>query len=243
MISEQLNSLKKNKRTLIRKNRLSFSGNFDLSKEDLFEKIPIETKFTKGKSLNFDRHELSKNEEIKFNKKFSKFLKSLVNHMENPEIVYLLDYLIRIYSIDSFNTEELIFIILPFEKFEDQLLTLTTKYKSRFKPLAHSKNAMANIFVKDYKLFNRILVEYYSFYPVLKQFLTDLEYYLVISLKNSNTNYINEILAICCHLKHFNETEKIKKFCVSLESYFEDSEYFFSKLSAILETKENIINK
>ena len=62
--------------------------------------------YTKPSSIHFDRHHLSEREENKFNSEFSIFLKQMIEHMNDADIEYKLEYFVRVFSIDTFNPKE-----------------------------------------------------------------------------------------------------------------------------------------
>lgn len=152
MLKDQLLELQHSRKTLVSdyKSSMKFIDDENVDKNMLFDLLPFKTEFTTRKALNFDRHTLSSREEKKFNKKFAPFVKSLLSRMDDPQINILLEFIIRIYNIDTFNSKELQFLLLPFPKYFTQLSSLSMKRDSLFKNMkSYSYPFIASMILKD----------------------------------------------------------------------------------------------
>lgn len=221
MLKNQLEDIRRSRKTGLnnRKSEITFVPDEDLDKYTLFEKINYESSYLKPKSLNFDRHIFSDVEENKFNAKFSKFLKSLIIKIKDEDSKYLLEYLIRVYSIDTFNSKELIYLLLPFKKFEKQLMQLSRNIKNRFSEMEkYSYQLISKIIVSDRTLFNSY-IQYFEFYDYLKEFLDLTIENIIERIKFSKTDYLNEFYKILKILIEKNHQSK------ALEIYQKSKEY------------------
>ena len=101
MLKEQLLELQKSKKTIFSeyKSSIRFIEDDDVDINTIFDSLQFKSEYTTLKSLNFDRQRLSQREEIKFNKKFSPFLKGLISNTKDRQFDILLEFLIRIYLI------------------------------------------------------------------------------------------------------------------------------------------------
>lgn len=177
----------------------------------LFNNLPIQTAFTTPKSLSFDRHTLSEKEEKKFNLRFAPFLRSLISSLDTPHIEILLEYMVRIYSIDTFNPHELIFLLLPFQKYFEQLKILAKNTNNKLMKLtAYSIQAISRIIIQDERLLMNF-VQYFRNYESLKGFLNKVLNEVVELIKPASANYLGEMHRIMEHLiNHGNELKALE---------------------------------
>ncbi|ELA42701.1 uncharacterized protein VICG_00016 [Vittaforma corneae ATCC 50505] len=198
MLREQLEELQRTKRTLLHtKNALiRFVLDEDVDSLTLFNNLPFPTSFTTQKSLSFDRHTLSEKEEKRFNSRFAPFLRNLISKSKHPGIDILLEYLMRIYCIDTFNPQELTFLLLPFKKYFNQLQIIAKNTKNQFSSLkSYSISSISRIIVKDKRLMLDF-VKYFNAYEVLKEFLDKTMDEIIDILKASDMDYLSEIYKI-----------------------------------------------
>lgn len=223
MLSEQLNIIKNQRKAFLRNknNRIRFL-NEDIDLEMVLNNIKMKHSYFKSKSLYFDRHVLSHNEELKFNRKMKKFIINLILHMERDDILYILEYLVRIYNIDTYNTTEFIFILLPYEKYIDQIKKLT--YKGNVEITHYTYENIAKYFIFNYQHMN-MFVKYYDYYDTLSLFLNHIIFKMAIFLQYSKTNYMSEFMEIFIKLKKIHQTELIKNLYTKMKNYFNSTEF------------------
>ncbi|KAL6122815.1 hypothetical protein NUSPORA_00073 [Nucleospora cyclopteri] len=223
MLLNQLKIIKKDKRTFLR-NKKGIISFFDqeMSAETLCNLIKIKSIYTRSKSILFDRHQLSEKEEIKFNLRFQKYLETLINRMDDQNIDVLLEYLVRIYNIDTFNQEELLFLLLPYERYEDQIVKLSNKMKYPIK--SYTLEAICRFFIHDNDNF-LLFVKYFKHFNKLRDFLIKSLLGISKIMKNSKKNFLNEFLEIFERLNDFSEKTFIIEICANLKQYFNSKDF------------------
>ncbi|KAM0680804.1 hypothetical protein GINT2_001078 [Glugoides intestinalis] len=227
MLKEQLQELKKSKKTLLyAKNALiRFVLNDEVDLNTLFYNLPFSTQFTTKKSLSFDRHTFSEREEKKFNKKFAPFLKSLISKIDDDNIDIMLEYLLRVYSIDTFNKKELTFILLPRERYFNQLKTIAVNTENEFHKMnKYSAKAIAHIMIENRNMF-LMFVEYFDHYDILKDFLDRTLEYIIEMLPSTSYDYLSELYQIFSILIKKNHQDKAKMVYKRLQSYLNAPEF------------------
>lgn len=243
MLKDQLEEIRKKRRTLFDARKpatIRFIEEDDLDTETLLNLITLGSCYTKPKSLNFDRHQLSEKEEARFNLKFTPFLKSIISRMHDDKIGYLLEYLVRIYSIDTFNQRELIFLLLPFKQYFSQLSAISKMGRSQFSSLnAYSVHSIAKILLRDRNLFVQY-VEYFNHYHTLKDFLDRSLDELIEMVKSSNFDYIDEFYQIMTILIDQSAHAKALEIYHRMKSYLDSDE--FVKLLAPYNLEKDLLS-
>ncbi|ORD97159.1 hypothetical protein HERIO_976 [Hepatospora eriocheir] len=227
MLGEQLRLIKLSRQTHLvhKKSRITFIESDDVTIETLYQFLPFESQYTRPKSIYFDRHRLSLAEESRFNSKFRKYLLSLIKNMNYEGIEYLLEYLVRVYSIDSFNTEELLFLLFPFKKYEDLIVKLTKYHTSCFgKITGYSVHSLSKLFTTNCVTMN-YYVKYFEFYPIFKDFLNRSLSFIVKILKSGKSNYIAEFMVIFNYLEKHGEIDLILQTYKSMSKYLNSDEF------------------
>ncbi|OQS54533.1 hypothetical protein EHP00_39 [Ecytonucleospora hepatopenaei] len=224
ILKKQLESIKSKKKTFLRvkKAKIFFIEDEDLDVSTILERIDLKHKFFSKKSLKFDRHTLSKNEENVFNSSMQKFLYTLQPIMKKHDISYILEYLVRIYNIDTYNIHELLFLILPYSKYEDQIEKLTYKYSFHIK--SYNICSLSRFFTYNSKNF-RMFVKYFDFYQENEKFLLQILDEISKILCNSKTNYMGEFLIIFKKLIIYNRQSVIENTYKNMKKYFVSSEF------------------
>lgn len=227
MLKEQLDKIQQTKRTRLhtKASLIHFIDDEEIDMHTLFCNLPIVTSFTGTKSLSFDRHTLSEKEERKFNLKFVPFLKSLIVEMDRPDINILLEYLLRVYNIDTFNPRELMFLLLPFKKYFSQLVSIAKNVKSPLSTLkVHSTGAIARIICKDVKMM-RNYVEYFKNYDAICDFLDRTLDEVIDVLKAGDLEYLGEMYEILSHLIQNGKNQKVLEIYHRTRSYLNTPEF------------------
>lgn len=227
MLKEQLEELRRTKRTLLhaKDTLVRFIRDEDVDTLTLFNNLPFSTPFTSQKSLSFDRHTLSEKEEKKFNSKFAPFLKNLISEFKSPDIDILLEYLVRVYCIDTFNPQELTFLLLPFKKYFDQLQTIARNTKNPFSNLrSYSISSISRILVRDRRLM-LAFVEYFNAYEMLKEFLDRAMDEIIELLKTSSVDYLSEIYKIMVLLIQQNNPLKALQIYHRMRTYLSTDDF------------------
>lgn len=227
MLREQLKELKKSMKTLLnyKKALIKFIPNGDVDSHTLFYNLPFPTQFTTKKSLSIDRHTFSEKEERKFNKKFAPFLKSLISNIDDENIDILLEYLLRVYSIDTFNTKELTFLLLPRERYFNQLHTIALNTQNEFSKMQkYSPKAIAHIMIKNRSMF-LMFIEYFEHYDLFEEFLDRILEYMIEILPSTNYDYLSEFYQILSVLIKKNHQVKAKMVYDKLNSYLNAPEF------------------
>lgn len=209
MIRSQLQRIKESRMSkhIQTKRRILFGDTSDLDDETILEAIPIQTPFTKPKSLNFDRQRHTMDEEEKFNIKFSKFLKTLVRYGDVKDVEYLFDYLVRRYSCDTFNQKEMIFFLLPFKKYYSQVLSLssTSGFNYFIVQPTYSYQFIGNVCLKD-KCFFDFLVGYFEYFEHVREFCTEVLRYIVPGVRNTDSDFSMQFFEIISSLVKCGES-------------------------------------
>jgi len=243
MLKDQLEEIRKKRRTLFDTRNsatVRFIEEDDVDTETLLNLITFGSSFTKPKSLNFDRHQLSEKEEAKFNLKFTPFLKSIISRMHDDGIGYLLEYLVRIYSIDTFNQKELTFLLLPFKQYFSQLSAISKMGRSQFSSLkAYSIHSISKILLRDRTLFVQY-VEYFKHYHTLKDFLDRSLDELIEMVKSSNFDYVDEFYQIMTILIDQSAHAKALEIYHRMKSYLDSDE--FVKLLAPYNLEKDLLS-
>lgn len=227
MLKEQLHEIKKSRKTLLhtRKSLISFIPDQIIDNSTLLSMINIKSDYITQRSLHFERNSLSEKEEYKFNVKFSKFLKSLITEMETPGIEYCLEYLTRIYLIDTYNTNETILLLFPFKKYFEQLKILCKNSENSFaSSKIYSTKSIAKYFLKDVRNFNNF-VEYFKYYDKLSVFLDKTMDHVVEILKNSRDDYLSEIYQIFVNLIENGHSKKALMIYHRIKSYLDNDSF------------------
>lgn len=240
MIRSQLQSIKEGRRAIHAqmKRRAVFGDTEDLDDETVLEMIPIQTQFTAPKSLRFDRQRQTKEEEERFNKRFSAFLKGLVRHAETRGIEYLLDYLVRRYMCDHFNQREMIFVLLPFKKYYSHVLSLSSASEFNYFVVqqTHSHQFIGNLCLKD-KYFFDFFVEYFEYFGHVREFCTEVFKHISAGLRGTDKDFSMQFFEVISHLVRCGERLfALEVFLVvrdhvreAAESFIEILEPFFSR--------------
>lgn len=225
MLREQLEELQRAKKTLLHARRSAMRFVDDVDTAALLDHLPFETPFTKPRSLSFDRHRLSEREEARFNRRFAPFLRQLVPRMQDRGIDFLLEYLLRVYSIDTFNPSELLFLLLPFRRYSQQLQTLSRNTGNQFLGMeAYSVQAVARTLVRDRHLFV-MYAEYFRSYQSLREFLDRTLSLVMDAVRSSDREYLSEFYQIMTHLVSQGEHGKALEIYHRMGSYLQNSAF------------------
>lgn len=227
MLKEQLQQLKKSTRTLLHKkdSLIKFIQNDDVDTYTLFNNLPFTTKYTGLKSLNFDRHKFSEREERKFNSQFAPFLKGLISKMNDEKIDIMLEYILKIYNIDTFNPREVIFLLLPYKKYFNQLKIISENTRNQFSTLkTYSISSIAKIISRDRYLFLDF-VEYFKYYDILQPFLDKMLDELIEIIKTSETDYLTEFFQIMKYLVENKNPSRVLSIYHRMKSYLNTQEF------------------
>ncbi|ORD93944.1 hypothetical protein ECANGB1_1345 [Enterospora canceri] len=190
--------------------------------ESILGRIEHKHRLFNSKSLRFDRHGLSESEEKKFNKKIRKFLNEMHKKMEDEDIDYVLEYLVRIYSIDTFNTEELLLLLLPYERYADQIGILTHNQNVEIKE--YNWNQITRYFTQSNRHFDTF-VAYFDHYNEISSFLNSLLLKIATTIKHTKTDYLDEFLTIFKKLHQNNQNDLIWEIYDEMQGYFNSDEF------------------
>ena len=210
MLKDQLLELQQSRRTLLNANKsaISFIDDDSIDTNTLLDILQFKSDFTTSKALKFDRHRLSEKEEKRFNKKFSLFLRNLLTKMNDSQIDILLEFLLRVYNIDTFNQRELQFLLLPFQKYFGQLTILNSR---RVCPLSdmksYSYSFIASAILKD-DFLQLDFEQYCANYLLFKEFIDKVLDLIIEKIKNSVHEHINFLFQILKILIDTNHAEK-----------------------------------
>lgn len=226
MLREQLEELQRARRTLFHaKSSAMWFVEDDLDTAVLLGLLPFETPFTRPRSLSFDRHRLSEREEGRFNRRFAPFLRQLLPRMQDKGIDFLLEYLLRVYSVDTFNPSELLFLLLPFKRYARQLLALSRSAGNQFSSMeAYSVQAIGRILAKDRYLF-AMYAEYFKSYRLLREFLDKTLQPVIDAVKDSDLDYLREFHQMMTSLISQGEHVKALEIYHRMESYLESDAF------------------
>ncbi len=198
MIKEQLSAYKKKMKTIIhqKKHLITFIPEFNADNMDLLRNIELTSEYTNLRSLHFERQSLSMKEEIRFNHKFVSFLKSLIIHMNEKWINFLLEYLVRIYHVDTYNSEELLFLLLPFRRYSAEIVLLGKNNGNAFMFMnGYSISYISRVIVDNHRYF-KMYCEYFRTYNLLKGFLDATMDEIVVVLSGGSHDYLGEMYDI-----------------------------------------------
>lgn len=111
MIKEKLERLKASKKTtdLYVKPLFLLEDTEDLDIDTHRDLVDIDV-YTKNCK---PRETYTKLQELKFNRRYKRYLKSLVKKRKQDNYTFLIDFHIKFYHIDKYNRDELIFLLLP----------------------------------------------------------------------------------------------------------------------------------
>ncbi|KAI4290905.1 hypothetical protein PAPHI01_0179 [Pancytospora philotis] len=227
MIGEQLAAIRKNRRTLLyqKKALVKFISDDTIDNVTLLNMITMATPYTTQKSLLFERHQLSEKENTAFDRKFSAFLKGLIARMGDPAIDLVLEYLVRVYNADTYNANELLFLMLPFSRYSEQIGIIAKNSAHALAALPrYSVTAIASASLKDVRLF-RCFVEYFRHYELLRGFLDELVDSLAPALKGSSTDYLSEMHQIFVHLIAQGRQQKALELYHRLRTYLDSDDF------------------
>lgn len=195
MLKEQLSNKKQNMKTLLhhRKSLVTFLPEFDMDNAELLKHITIKTKYTTTSSLHFERQSLTMREETRFNIKFVEFLESLSREMGNDSINYMLEYVVRVYNADTYNSEELLFLLLPYRKYGKQILMLGKNMGSVFQEMRkYSIGFICRAIRDDGRYFQRYAA-YFKDYDVLGDFIEKTVDEMAMLLQGQECEHIGEL--------------------------------------------------
>lgn len=195
MLKEQLSNKKQNMKTLLhhRKSLVTFLPEFDMDNAEVLKHITIKTKYTTTSSLHFERQSLTMREETRFNIKFVEFLESLSREMGNDSINYMLEYVVRVYNADTYNSEELLFLLLPYRKYGKQILMLGKNMGSVFQEMRkYSIGFICRAIRDDGRYFQRYAA-YFKDYDVLGEFIEKTVDEMAMLLQGQESEHIGEL--------------------------------------------------
>lgn len=224
MLKEQLKDIKSKKKTYLRvkHGRIHFIDDLDMDIENILEEIEFKHSLFRNKSLFFDRHALSETEERKFNIKMKKFLLELANNMNRMDISYILEYLVRVYNIDTYNKQELVWLMIPHEIYEDKIEKLT--YKENVHIKEYKFEDLARYFIYNDEKFD-LFVQYFDYYEKNKIFLDKMLFQIAHLLKSTKTNFMDSFYKIFVVLKENNNVELVKEVHAIMGKYFKSKEF------------------
>nr|AGE96256.1 hypothetical protein ECU10_0500 [Encephalitozoon cuniculi] len=245
-LKDQLLRLKKCRRALHsgERKRVQFGDTEDMDDETILELIPIRTPYTRTKSLLFDRQKQTEEEERRFNRKFSGFLKELVRYGETKDIEYLLDYLVRRYSCDTFNPKEMIFALLPFKQYYRQVLHISGKSDFNYFTVqpTYSYQFIGNLCLKE-KYFFDFFVEYFKHFRYIRGFCLSVLGYIVSGLRNTDKDFSMQLFEILSHLVRSGENSTASDLFFEIRDYVEEALDEFVGLLAPYFNKEYLMSR
>lgn len=160
--------------------------------------------------------------------------------MEKDNIPFLLEYLLNIYSVDSYNAKECIFLLLPFKKYFCQFTQIANGHFNELSNLkVYSIRGIAKIILKDRQLLS-YYVEYFNYYLFLKEFLDKSLDEIIESIKNSNSDYSLEFYKILKKLIDIKQEQKALEIYIRLESYLNSPVFIELMGSYLTVNKENV---
>ena len=224
MLKNQLQAIKNKKRTFLRvkHGRIHFIDALDMDTENILSKIDYKHRVFSHKSLRIDRHQFSEAEERKFCINMRKFLFSLIDEMNRDDISYILEYLVRVYNVDTFNKDDLLFLLLPYEKYIKQIEQLT--YRGNVHITNYDYTFIAKYFIFNNRHFS-VYVKYFKHFDLLDEFLSKSLIKIVELLKDSKTDHLNEISFIFDKLKEKGRNELILTAINIGKNYFNCKEF------------------
>lgn len=224
--------LKKTRKTLLhhRAALVRFVADDDIDNASILSMVTIESPYTTQRALSFERQQLSEKEEFRFNRKFAAFVKGLIAEMNNKCIDYCLELLVRAYCADTYNADELLFLMLPFRRYIEQIRIIS---KNTASPLAQMKSysirTIAQVLLRDARSFFSV-VEYFKHYKLLHGFLDRLMDEIIEILRGSGRDYLSEMYQILVYLTEQGEERKALEIYHRMRTYL-DSDDFVSLLA------------
>ncbi|KAK1351133.1 hypothetical protein CWI37_0218p0020 [Hamiltosporidium tvaerminnensis] len=244
MLRRQLECIKQKRKTseIRSKPFITFKDVTDMDDETLLEQIPIETEFTTYKSLGYNRQHNTLEEENFICQKLSQFIKSLHHKMNIENIEYLFDFLIRKYCIDTFNSRDLVFLLLPYQKYYDKVVKLSEKFhtidsfihQNTYSLIFFGHECLRNIDFFDF------FITYFEFYDVLKNFI-DGVYFEILKSNICIKNY--HALRLFESLKFFASYGEIEISKEIFKKFSKELLPFKCKIEIIFSNWENKFNK
>lgn len=157
----------------------------------VFALISSNLPYTSKKYQHFNLSSLSQSQFQSFKKEFSKFLKSFIEHTSEDHDL-ILDFFIHTFQIHIHFKEELLFVILPFERYADQVKVLMQEdYNHMF--IARKMKKLPDFF--DFFL------GYFQVYELVKTFIWDvLECFLRLDGFTYVLDRIYAMLEMLCDL-------------------------------------------
>jgi hypothetical protein len=126
--------------------------------------------------------------------------------MDMDGIDYLLDYIIRIYRVDTFNCEDLIFLILPFPRHYSKIVSLS-RYSLLIEPFKFQPGFpfkfIGNLCIK--KAFFLLFMGYFDFYAYLSEFIKGVLSESIKSVQNVTEELVGRFYIAVSRLIEFNE--------------------------------------
>ncbi|ADM12370.1 uncharacterized protein Eint_100440 [Encephalitozoon intestinalis ATCC 50506] len=223
-LKDQLLRLKKCRRAAHSemKGRVRFGDTEDMDEETILELIPIQTPYTKTKSLFFDRQRQTEEEERKFNRGFSEFLKELVRYGNVKDIEYLFEYLVRRYMCDTFNPKEMIFFLLPFKKYYGQVLCISQRSDFNYFSIqpTYSYQFIGNLCLREKHFFD-FFVGYFEHFKYIQDFCLDVTGYIVSGIKNTDKDFSMQFYEMISHLTKSGESDAAVKIFFEIRDHVE----------------------
>ncbi|KAI5150242.1 hypothetical protein ENBRE01_1378 [Enteropsectra breve] len=226
MLKEQLSQLASTRHTLSRASKQNVSFVIDeISTYSLLKNIPLDSPYFAERTLSFERHSLSPKEESKFNKKFSLFVKSLLKHMNEEYADSILEYIVRVYCADTYNRDEVLYLLIPFQKYHEQIKTLNGK-QGLLEGLSeeYSTKKLALNFAKSQKLM-LFLVEYSMKYDYCSEFIDSMLREIAHCLRGSKIDWLAEMYQVLENMISLNHADKAKLVYESMKAYLDSQEF------------------
>lgn len=239
-LKDQLLKIKKCRRAVHSREgeRVRFGDTEDMDDEMILDLVPIQTPYTRARSLSFDRQKQTEEKEEKFNRKFSKFLKELVKYGNTNDIEYLFDYLVRRYLCDTFNSKEMFFFLLPFRKYYEQILCLSRRSDFNYFSVqpTYSYQFIGNLCLREKQFFD-FFVEYFEYFKYIREFCLDVLGYIISGMRNVDKDFSMQFFEIISHLIKLEENG------VAVKVFFEIRDYIEEALDEFIELLEPHFNK
>lgn len=247
MIEDQLRELKKHKKTsdLFTEPLILLTNNKTETIEEIENKLIMQTEFS---NKHIDRLSLTEKEEKNFERKMSKYLRNLMHKMETEGIEDLIDFHIKFHFIDRMNKNDLLFLIMPFEKYSEQICELMSMKDFSISFLAKQLNnfEFLELFV-DYFDFSELFFVRNFIEKVLLCFLRQHQWlkeklaeFLILNLERIKTECLfNSIYSVLTEKTDFR-IEGVEIFEIKEKEEFERKE--IKEISEDI-NKENIESK
>lgn len=225
-LKDQLERLKQSRRAMHTgvKERVRFEDTEDMDDETILELVPIPTAYTAPRSLFFDRQRQSPEQEAKFNRKFSRFLRELVVHGERKDIGYLFDYLVRRYMCDTFNAADTIFFLLPFKRYYGQVRHISGRSDFNYFVMqpSHSHQFIGNLCLRE-KCFFDFFVEYFEYFGHIREFCLGVLGHIVSGLRGTSKDFSAQLFEILSHLAKAGESNAAAELFFEIRDYVGES--------------------